>query len=486
MSLTKSKIFLIFCLAFIVGVFSGRFLDFRIMALAAMVFIMIISLGWQNRIAMVIGFAGLISLLGAWRFIAEFQQNDIHMFYGQTISGQGIIVEEPDTRPDKVYLTLGQVEINGQKITSKILATVPLFPQREYGEKINFTAKIQEPKEFPDFNYKNYLSRFGIDAVIYYPKTTTESGNYGNKLKFYILQFKHHWINNLAQLLPEPQNAFLSGLLLGSKRTIPQELTEAFNNTGTSHIIAVSGFNITIIAGGIEWILLYFFRKRISLVIALLAIATFVVMTGASASVIRAGIMGALLLLAVNLGRVYAVNNVLALTAAVMLAINPQILHFDLGFQLSFTAVLGLVYIIPLIEPYFRWMPKLLLLRQYLVATLAAEIATLPILLFNFGRLSLIAPLANILTLPLVPITMLVGFLTGFSSLIWTKLAVPFAGISWILLTYIIKVVETLSQIPYSSLSVRFNWIWFVGYYLILGAVLYFYHSKQKEEKQDN
>ncbi len=470
MMLSKSKIFLIFCLAFIVGVFSGRFLNFTIMALAAMIFIMIISLGWQNRLAMVMGFAGLISLLGAWRFIAEFQQNDIHMFYGQTVSGQGIISEEPDTRPDKVYLTLGSVEINGQKITSKILATVPLFPQREYGEKINFTAKIQEPKEFPDFNYKNYLSRFGIDAVIYYPQTTTESGNYGNKLKFYILKFKHHWSDNLSLLLPEPQNAFLGGLLLGAKRAIPPELTEGFNITGTSHIVAVSGYNITIIIAGIDWLLRRFLHKRAALIISLCVIAGFVVLTGASASVIRAASMGALLLIALNIGRLYAVANALALSAAIMLLINPQILHFDVGFQLSFAALLGLVYLTPWIEPGFLWMPKYF--RRYLVATLAAEAATLPILLFNFGRLSLVAPLANLLVLPAVPLAMLFGFLAGLGSLVWLKLGIPFAGIAWILLTYIIRVVEKLSHLPHAAVSIKFNIFWFIGYYLALAVLL--------------
>ncbi len=470
MRLSNSKIFLICCLAFIVGIFAGRFLNFTIMVIAAMVFIMIISLGWQKRLAMVIGFAGLISLLGAWRFISEFQQNDIQMFYGQTVSGQGIIAEEPDTRPDKVYLTLSQVEIGDQKITSKILATVPLYPQHEYGEKINFSAKIQEPKEFPDFNYKNYLSRFGIDAVIYYPKVTTEDGNYGNKLKFYILQFKHRWSDNLAQLLPEPQNAFLGGLLLGAKRAIPPELTDGFNITGTSHIVAVSGYNITIIIAGIDLLLRRFLHKRAALIISLSAIAGFVVLTGASASVIRAASMGALLLIALNIGRIYAVANALAFSAAVMLLINPQILHFDIGFQLSFAALLGLVYLTPRIEPGFLWVPKYF--RQYLVATLAAEIATLPILLLNFGRLSLVAPLANILVLPVVPITMLFGFLAGTGSLVWLKLGIPFAGIAWILLTYIIKVVETLSKIPYAALSLKFNIFWFVVYYLILALLL--------------
>ncbi len=451
-------------------------MNYTIMALAAMFFVALITLGWKNPRAILAAFALFAAILGALRFQASFRQNDLAQFYNQKISGSGVIAEEPDTRSDKVYLTLASVEIDYQKLSSKILATVPLFPQYEYGQKLNFSAKLQEPKQFPDFNYKNYLSRFGIDAVIYYPEVSAAEGSFGNGLKLYILKFKQHFIDNLNRTLPEPQASFMGGLLLGAKRAIPQNILDQFSLTGTSHIIAVSGYNITIIVAGITSVLAWLgWRKRVSFLVSLLAIVGFVIMTGASPSVIRAGVMGALVLVALNIGRVYAITNALALSAVVMLALNPQILHFDIGFQLSFAAVLGLIYFSPLIEPYFFWVPKFL--REYLLATVAAQIFTLPILLYYFGQLSLVAVPANLLVMIAVPMTMLFGFLTGFLGFIWLKLTWPFMAVSWLLLSYILKAVDLLAAIPFASLGLSVNIYGVLIYYLILLGIFIWYHK---------
>jgi competence protein ComEC len=478
MQLSKSKIFLIFCVAFIVGVFFGPVINYETVAVLAMVFIIIATLNWGKRPALVIGLAGLIMLTGAVRFKLDYSQNDLAQFYGQKISATGVVVEEPDLRPDKTYLTVGHLIINNVAIHSKILMTVQRFPQYQYGQKLNFEAKIIEAKEFPDFSYKDYLSRFGIDAVAYYPMITLVSGNFGNPVKLGILQLKQKFVENINQTLSEPQASFLGGLLLGAKHSIPQELINAFNATSTSHIIAVSGYNITIIAESINWLLQWLgLRKRFSFFLSLLGIGIFVVMTGASASVLRAGIMGALLLVALNIGRVYAVTNALTFTAVVMLVVNPQILNFDVGFQLSFAALLGLVYFMPLIEPYFLWVPKFI--RVYLLATISAQAFTLPILLSNFGLLSLIAIPVNMAVLIAVPITMLFGFLTGFIGFIWIKLALPVAVIAWVLLTYIIKVVEFAASLPFAAVQVKFNIFWVIGYYLILFIIFLLFNYPQ-------
>jgi competence protein ComEC len=475
MNLSKSKIFLVLCLAFIFGVFLGRYLNYEIMAILAMIFIIIITLGWGKKLALVIGLAGLVALLGAWRFMSDFQQNDLAQFYGQKAQVEGVISGEPDERSDKTYLTLSHLVVNQIPVHSKLMVMALRFPEYEYGQKISFEAKIAEPKEYPDFSYKNYLSRFGVDAVVYQPKIDLATGNFGNPVKLGILRLKKHFVDNLAKILPEPQNSFLAGLLLGAKRSIPPELMDKFNATGVSHVVAISGYNITIIAWALDK-LLHRFRKRISFGLSLAAIVIFVIMTGASASVIRAGVMGALVLIALNVGRVYAITNSLAFTAVVMLGINPQILHFDVGFQLSFVALLGLVYLIPLIDPYFLWFFSPL--RPYLLATIAAQIFTLPILLLNFGRLSIVAVGVNVLILIMVPATMLSGFLTGLAGLIWLKLAIPFAWVSWVMLTYIIKVVEIFAVVPFAAVTWHANILVVIIYYLILGGFLFYHYQR--------
>ena len=480
MVLSKSTIFLVFCLSFILGVFIGRFINSSLMAISAMFFVVVATIGWKNKLAVVVGLAGLVSIFGAWRFQATYTQNDLSQFYGQKVSGSGIILAEPDERLDKTYLTVGGLEIENQKLSSKLLLSVGLFPEYEYGQKLNFEAKIQEPKDFDGFSYKNYLSRFGIDAVAYQPKIQIENNNSGSWVMSKLLKLKERFIQNLNLSLPEPHSSFMGGLLLGAKRSIPQEILDQFAATGTSHIVAISGYNITVIAAGVAWALQQAgWRKKYSFLLAVVAIIGFVFMTGASSAVVRAGVMGILLLVALNIGRIYNVNNALAFSAMLMVFINPQVLHFDIGFQLSFAALLGLVYFTPMIEPYFWWMPGIL--QPFLLATLSAQVFTLPILLFYFGAISLIAPIINVLVLLAVPPAMFAGFLTGLLGFVWIKLAFPAAVASWLFLSYILKAVELGSSLPFASVNFTINFYAVVAYYLGLGLILNRYYKKEEE-----
>jgi competence protein ComEC len=342
---------------------------------------------------------------------------------------------------------------------------------------VQFTGKILEPKEFPDFNYKNYLSRFGIDAVVYYPNLDIIAENQGNWIKAKLLKVKENFVANLSEVLPEPQNGFAAALLVGNRRSIPQHLTDAFNATGTSHIVAISGYNITIIVWALD-LALSRFGKRVSSLANVLVILGFIVITGAAASVIRAGVMAFLVILAKNIGRLYNPANALAASAAVMVAINPKLPLFDVGFQLSFLALVGLSYLGPI---FMRWLSKVPdPLREVLAATLAAQIFALPILLYNFDQLSLVAPLTNILVLPLVGPTMLFGFLAGLSGFVWHALASLLAWPAWVLLSYILTVVQQTGAIPYASISVHINLLGMACYYIALGAFLFFYFGRRK------
>ena len=483
MNLSKSKFFLILCLGFILGIFLGQYLNYETMAVCAMVFIIVLTVGWQNKPAMVLGVTGLVILAGALRFKLDFAQNDIAQFYGQKAQVDGVVVSEPDIRSDKIYLTLGQVIINDQSVRSKLLLTVNRYPEYDYGQKLNFQSKIQEPKEYPDFSYKNYLSRFGIDAVAYMPNVSLAAGNFGNPVMRQVLEWKKTFVGRINEVLPDPQSSFLAGLLLGAKRQIPQTLTDQFNRTGTSHLVAISGFNITIIAWAMASMLTWLgMRKRLTFIVSICAIVFFVIMTGASASAIRAGIMAGLVLLALNVGRLSVAANALAFTAAVMLMFNPQVLAFDVGFQLSFAALLGIIYLSPVLEKYFRWIPEFL--RPYFLATLSAQIFTLPILLYNFGTLSIVALLPNILVLPLMPITMLFGFLTGALGLIWLKLSLPFAWVTWLMLAYVLKVIDLFARIPFAQFSWHINFMVLVIYYFGLAGVVYLYNSRSLQNLQ--
>ncbi|MBX4191808.1 MAG: ComEC/Rec2 family competence protein, partial [Candidatus Doudnabacteria bacterium] len=338
--------------------------------------------------------------------------------------------------------------------------------------------------EYPDFSYKNYLSRFGIDAVVYQPQLDKIEGRYGNQIKYWILQIKTKFTNKLSKVLIEPQNSLLGGLLLGAKRSISESLTEQFNQTGMSHIVAVSGYNITIIAIGIGWLLQRLgLHKRVSFFISIPVIILFVIMIGASASAVRAGIMGILLLLALNVGRVSVAGNALAFTASFMVLLNPQILLFDVGFQLSFAALIGIVYLLPVLEPYFLWLP--IDIRKYFLTTLSAQFFALPLLLYYFGTLSLIAILPNLLILPMIPVTMLSGFLTGITALVSLKLSWPFAYVTKLLLSYILGIIGFFANLPFASVTFRINFIALIIYYLIISIILVWYYRIKSLQNQE-
>ena len=196
-----------------------------------------------------------------------------------------------------------------------------------------------------------------------------------------------------------------------------------------------------------------FVPRRVIFWIIGICLILFTLIAGAGASVVRAAIMGGLLILAKREGRLYSIANAIVLAGAVMLFFNPYLLRYDAGFQLSFLATFGLVYLAPYLEKRFTRLPEFLSIRSNSAATLSAQIMTLPIILFDFGRLSLIAPLANVLILPVVPLTMLFGFLAGAVGWVSLSAASILALPAWFLLSYQIWIVKILSALPFAAIS---------------------------------
>ena len=191
--------------------------------------------------------------------------------------------------------------------------------------------------------------------------------------------------------------------------------------------------------------------------------------------------MGVVVLLSKQIGRLSQVGRILILTAFLMLLVNPRLLFFDAGFQLSFAATLGLVYISPLLEDYFKKIPKLFGIRDALLTTFSAIIATTPLILFLFGRFSLVAPLANLLILPIIPLTMAVGFGSLIISAIYLPLGQWAGFLVWLPLTYIIRIVEYLGAFGWSAIDLpKFPWWLMVPMYGIMITIVYRLSSKSK------
>jgi len=366
---------------------------------------------------------------------------------GKNINIKGVISQEPNFKISTQSIIL---KTDGGKIS----VSTARFPEYEYGDKISVSGILEKPENFEDFDYINYLAKDKIYFILNKAHAELLEKGKGNKVIASLFYIKKSFEDNLRALLPSPESDFINGILFGSKSEMSQDLYQKFITTGTAHIIALSGFNITIIVIFLAWIFGYIIkRKRLVVIIAIVTISLFVIMTGASSSVVRAAIMGSVLLLAKYYGRARHALNALLFAAFLMILLNPKVLAFDISFQLSFLATLGLLYIYPYILKKFEFLPEFFKLRDSASATIAAQIAVLPVLLQNFGQLSLISPVVNILILPLIPLAMLFGFLAGMFGFISLFLAKIFSIPLWIILWYQLKIIDICSGLPYASIN---------------------------------
>jgi len=391
----------------------------------------------------------------------------------------GKVCTEPDRRPHKTNLTVCVAELDSKKVAGKLLVSKEKYPAFKYGEKLEVYGRLLTPTEFDTFSYKNYLARYDIYSVVYNPKITKLDE--ANRLSFFywIFELKEAYENLINKIWHEPQASFLAGLLLGSRRGIPEDLMEDFNTTGLTHIIAISGYNITLIIVILATVFKSLPRK-LKFILTTLSIIAFTILVGASAAVVRASIMGILSLIALQSGRQAQVTIILLLSAALMLLKNPFILRFDVGFQLSFLATLGLVYVSPYFEKLLKLLPNTLAIRESLSLTLSAQVTAVPIILSSFGRLSLVAPLANLLVAPAIPASMLFGFLASASYLVSSALGQLLSYIAWLSLEYIIQVTKLCARIPSASVELReIGKEWLVGYYILLTALLACLHFRK-------
>ncbi len=406
-------------------------------------------------------------------------------FYNDTkkkITFIGYICEEPDLRIDKGKYTICAQKIifknSIQKTQGKVLISLKRYPAYQYGDKLKLVGSLKTPVEFEDFSYRNYLSRYQIFSVMYTPQIQILEKNTGNLFYAKIFAWKKKLEDKISQIFTDPSSSFLAGLLIGSRRGIPENIMEAFNITGLTHIIAISGYNITIIIVFIMG-MLSFLPRKISFYMALVGIVIFTIFVGASAAVVRAAIMGILGLIALQKGRQTDVTLSILITATLMIAYNPKILWYDVGFQLSFLAVLGLVYIAPFFEKWFEKIPQTLGLREALMMTLAAQVTAVPIILLNFERLSLIAPLANILVAPFIPLAMLFGFIAVLISFLSLNLSLFFGFFAYIFLEIILIVAKFLAKVPWASVEVENISVFIVVFYYLL--LTFFVYKKTKK-----
>ncbi len=374
----------------------------------------------------------------------------------------GYLVEPPDYRDNYTNLTLnvqavdtgdGDLPVSGQ-----LLVRVSPNEEYEYGEIIRLRGELKTPPENEEFSYRDYLARQGIHSYMTKTEVTRLPGNNGSFINKVIYSFKSDLVENTYKIFQDPEASLFAGILFGVDTGLPKKLQDAFKNTGTAHIIAISGFNIAIIAG----LFFSFFKwalknERLGAVLAVLFVFLYAFLVGGDPAVMRAAIMGSLSLFARQVGRRNAGINTLAVVALVMALINPLTL-WDVGFQLSFFATLGLIlYAEPFSIITARLIEKLTkqensaivsIINDNVILTLAAQVMTIPLMAYYFQRISLISFIANPFILPVQPAVMILGGLAVFISLPILPLGQLLAWVAWPFAGYTIRVVEFFDRIP--------------------------------------
>lgn len=466
MVFSKSKVFVILSLSFALGVLIAS--RFNIPRIGVYVFLGILVCIAQllfftrfKKISLLAIFL-FVLCLGILRLQISMHENHYQDLLGSRQEIEAYVIEDPDVRANTQLLT-----ILPKGESQRILVTTTLAQEFFYGDKIVANGKVEEVKNFNEFDYEKYLERHNVYATLKYPKILILKSHELNPIKEKLLLTKKLFASKISELFSEPENSLLLGILIGAKKALPKDIIENFNRTGTSHIIAVSGFNITIIISALAS-LAYLIGRRSGFYFAIFAIVAFVVITGGSASVIRASIMGFLLLLSMYIGRQYSITPAIFFSGLVMLIINPKVLYWDVGFQLSFAATLGIIYFLPVLKDLTEKFSDMMGIKMLLITTLSAIISTTPIILLNFGSFSFSAPLANVFVLPLVPPAMLFGFLS-----ILPILGPGFAFIAKGFLVSIISTVGFFAGLPYSSINFKIS-IWIFWLLVVLVFVLYF------------
>jgi competence protein ComEC len=431
--------------------------------------------------------------------VPTIDQNHIAFYNNRrNVTLTGLVVDEPDVRDRFVNL---RVEVDSIQVSGG--AQLPMqgvvqvqtyrFPAINYGSRLRVTGFLETPPEDETFSYRLYLARQGVHSLMSLPNVTVTAENEGNRLYQAIFSFKSRAQTTIAQLIPEPQAALLTGILLGNDNGLPPELDEAFRLTGMTHIIAISGFNIAILVAILVRIAEPFFSRRGSVVFALVGISLYTVLVGADASVVRAAVMGSIYLIANRwLGRPNFAFASLFLAGFLMTAIRPFTL-WDVGFQLSFAATLSLmIYADPLTQWVRRklrrvlereWVEQVMgVLSEVVILTVAAQILTLPLIIGYFDQLSLISLLANALILPVQPAVMIWGGLATLLGMVLPALGQLFGWVAWLFLAYTIWMVRLFAAVPGAAIPLTVSTMGILSIYGVIAALTWF--GIQPDEKR--
>lgn len=459
----------------------------------------------EDRSARLGCFCALALLAAGLRYQAEMPHTDdpdqIAFFTGTSAAVEGVVAAYPDRRDTAARLVVAveSIEVDGERrpVSGLLLASVGRYPAYDYGDRLRLEGDILPPAPIEDFDFPAHLARKDIHCLMRQPDVERLTAGQGSPFWAALYGLKDRARLALARMVPEPEASLLQGIVLGIKAGIPKTLYDEYNATGTSHIIVISGSNISLVARLFALSFGQLLGKRRAYWLTLAGIALYVLLVGADAAVVRAGLMGGLYVTGRHLGRLATAHISLAASAVILTLFEPLAL-WDAGFQLSFAATLSLILFSPPLEARVeRGLARMVssgkaatgilrFLNEALVATLAAQVLTLPVVAYHFGRLSLVSPLANLLILPVQPPIMTLGGLAALAGSLplLEPLARVVAWLPWLCLAYTGAVVHALAAWPLASLDLgHLGWQWPALYYTFVAALAWAAGSRRRQSE---
>lgn len=499
--MTKSKLLFYSCLSFVLGIFSAGFLAEKFIAYNLYIFISacffsVLSVLFykknKNRDLKLWHFFIIFMFfsLGFWRYglsINKYEINFVNTFENQNISMYGIVISDP-IRTNKNQSFIFKGNYRGQD--HKIMVYADVYPEIKYGDYLEISGLLSVAEEFNGFDFKRYLERSGIYSLLFYPKINILKKNQANKFKSFIYRFKDKIRLVFDQNLDMQSSVLAKACFLGDKKDIPDDLRDSFAKSGLSHIMAISGLHISvIILIFMNLILALGIKRRRSLALTILFLVFYLILIAMPASAVRASLMGVIALMALNSGRTKNFLRILILTAALMLVFNPRLLRDDLGFQLSFLSVLGIILFFPLLNRFFlkfisqKFQGNTLVKAFFSIIsiTISAQIFIWPLLIDNFSQISLIAPISNLFvlwTLPFLIVFIIVALILSF---VFNSFSLGFFMFPKIILNYIVFIADTFSRFPLFYKKIYYvSPVFLFVYFCFIFLMIYSYGMDQR------
>ncbi len=489
--------------AWLAGIVCASFIalpPFMPLLVAALAFSSLLLL-WQHPLGRVLALMTAFLFLGAFRYLQAQPLNTPHsispLIGAGTVQLQGNVSEEPTIQGRERVLIIAvqamrfNTAASWQNATGTLaVSTLGTNIEDPYGANYGDTVTVQGVLRPP-----TPYDAPGVFASMFFPRLSvvTTAGSPISILTGQLYHVRVMMATIIQQALPQPAAALFIALFLSLRTPALSSLRPLFNVTGTAHLIAPSGFKVTILAGMVQGIIGRFskstrdYTKRkplrvqrdwrywLSMLLTIMSIASYTLLSGAGPAALRAGIMGILLVSAPKVGRTYNVYTAMALAAALLSGFDPFIL-WDVGFLLSFLGTLGILLLTPtfqrLLHPLAR-LPFGLIIAETVAVTLAAQVATLPIFAIAFNQISFVAPLANILTVPLLGTFLVLALLLCCAGLLFAPFATLIGWVAWPFLWYLIQVVTWCAALPGAYITIQgFSGILGWSYYGLVALII--------------